>query len=240
MGDDQEIEFELEDVYTDVEIVSESIHEALGEVWHVVKMPLSMFQPPTEDSKLEMCIIAKEAFNNAIIQAIGEGSYVGTDTIQVHDLPKFKASMMSNVEGVQRSIIAVKLKFSDHILPVHRKKILGVRRFPIAGAAMPTFVEFVDPDVRGKNVYFVAGAYWTEAAHIMEAVTAMWRRRKSAAMPAIDYIIRLPESNVSQMSQFGILGNRRRILHLMVVIPHVDSLDILGQNELPGSLTFSA
>ena len=149
MGDDPEIEFELEDVYTDVEIASESIHEALGEVWHVVKMPLSMFQTPIEDTKLEMCIIAKEAFNNAIIQTIGCTSYVGTDTIQVHDLPKYKSAMMNNVEGVQRSIVAVKLKFSYHILPVHRKKILGVRRFPIAGAAMPTFVEFEDPDGRG-------------------------------------------------------------------------------------------
>eukprot|EP00959_Pyramimonas_sp_CCMP1952_P060382 1261556-Pyramimonas_sp.AAC.1 len=74
------------------------------------------------------------------------------------------------MEGAQRSVVAVKLKFADHILPSHRKKILGIRRFPIAGAAMPTFVEFVDPDVRGKNVYFVAGAFWTEAAHITEAV----------------------------------------------------------------------
>eukprot|EP00959_Pyramimonas_sp_CCMP1952_P465259 9487998-Pyramimonas_sp.AAC.1 len=76
MGDDPKVEFELEDVYTDEEIASDSVHEALGEIWHIVKMPVTMFKTPIEDSKLEMCNIAKEAFNNAIIQAIGCVDYV--------------------------------------------------------------------------------------------------------------------------------------------------------------------
>ena len=60
------------------------------------------------------------------------------------------------------------------------------------------------------------------AEHIKEAAESIWAKKNTIAKPEVNYIVRLPETNAARMTGSGILGNRRRTLHLMVVIPHSD------------------
>eukprot|EP00959_Pyramimonas_sp_CCMP1952_P301762 6313912-Pyramimonas_sp.AAC.1 len=134
---EEEIAFETEDEYVDVLYASTTVH--------------IQGSPMIDNAKIELIPEARKAFNGSLVNAV-EGGYEGSEMIHICDLPTYRSGLFTNAMGVEMSVIAVKVKFRNHVLGMYKKKLLGLRRIPIIGAVIPTFVEFMDMDQQGKHL----------------------------------------------------------------------------------------